>query len=67
MLLDPTGKTAADWGIKIYPTTYLVDADGRIRYRSVGPEDWNSSQSLERVEQFMPDHKPTATQENPGR
>ena len=37
VLLDPTGKTAADWGIKIYPTTYLVDADGRIRYRSVGP------------------------------
>jgi DsbE subfamily thiol:disulfide oxidoreductase len=67
VLLDPAGETAMDWHIKVYPTTYLVDADGRIRYRSVGPEGWDSAQSLERIEQLMPDRKPPAPRGSPAR
>jgi thiol-disulfide isomerase/thioredoxin len=61
VLLDPFGKTPKDWRVKVYPTTYLVDASGHLRYRSVGPEDWDSPESLQRIEQSMPDHKPSAT------
>ena len=31
-----------DWGIPILPTSFIVDPDGNIRYRAVGPRVWNS-------------------------
>ncbi len=35
--VDPTGRTAIDWGVYGVPETYVVDGEGRIRYRHVGP------------------------------
>ncbi len=39
---DPTGRTAVSWGATGVPETYLVDREGRVVARSVGPvtEDW---------------------------
>ena len=34
---DTNGRTAIDWGVSGYPETFVVDAEGRIRYRHVGP------------------------------
>ncbi|WP_420403647.1 DsbE family thiol:disulfide interchange protein [Nisaea sp.] len=35
--VDPDGRVAIDWGVYGVPETYLVDAEGHIRYRHVGP------------------------------
>ena len=37
VLTDYTGETAIDWGIYGAPETFLVDADGIIRWKHVGP------------------------------
>lgn len=34
---DPTGRAGIDWGVYGVPETYVVDAEGRIRYKHVGP------------------------------
>jgi hypothetical protein len=34
------GATAADWSIRAFPTYYVIDAEGRIRSRSVGYSTW---------------------------
>ena len=34
---DTTGRTAIDWGVYGYPETFVVDKDGRIRYKHIGP------------------------------
>ena len=34
---DSDGRTAIDWGVYGVPETYLVDRNGRIQYRHVGP------------------------------
>ncbi len=34
--LDPNGDTAIDFGVYGLPETFIVDAQGRIRYRHVG-------------------------------
>jgi len=34
---DADGRVAIDWGVYGVPETYVVDAQGHIRYRHVGP------------------------------
>jgi len=34
---DPSGRAGIDWGVYGVPETYVVDRDGRIRYKHVGP------------------------------
>lgn len=35
--VDPSGRTAIDWGVYGVPETYLVDGEGVIRYKHIGP------------------------------
>lgn len=34
---DTKGRASIEWGVYGYPETFIVDAEGRIRYRHVGP------------------------------
>jgi cytochrome c biogenesis protein CcmG/thiol:disulfide interchange protein DsbE len=40
--IDPRGKAAIDWGVYGIPESYLVDANGIIVYKRVGPFDEKS-------------------------
>jgi cytochrome c biogenesis protein CcmG/thiol:disulfide interchange protein DsbE len=37
--LDQSGRTGIDFGVYGVPETYIIDRDGRIRWRHVGPLD----------------------------
>jgi cytochrome c biogenesis protein CcmG/thiol:disulfide interchange protein DsbE len=37
VVLDQPGRTAIDFGVYGVPESYLIDRQGRIRYRQVGP------------------------------
>ena len=39
VITDEDGRAALDWGIYGAPETFLVDADGIIRWKHVGPMD----------------------------
>ena len=42
--VDENGRTAIDFGVYGVPETYVIDKQGRIRYRQVGPisaETWD--------------------------
>ena len=39
-VLMGTRQTAADWGIRAFPTYFVIDAQGRISSRSVGYSTW---------------------------
>ena len=43
VLLDPGGKAAAQWGVKVFPTTLMLDRRGQPRQRVKGEVDWTSS------------------------
>ncbi len=34
---DNNGRVSIDWGVYGYPETFIVDRDGRIRYKHIGP------------------------------
>jgi len=40
--LDPEGRLARALGLRGMPTTYLIDARGRVVGELVGPADWNA-------------------------
>lgn len=45
VVLDPRGETAKRWGVTAYPTTILIGADGRVRWRVVGAVDWTGPEA----------------------
>ena len=54
ILLDPEKDTAHDWGLKVLPTSYLIDPAGQIRYQAVGPFDWETDMANSAVESLLP-------------
>lgn len=42
ILLDTDGEVTRRYGVIATPTTFLVDREGRLLGRAVGPRDWGS-------------------------
>jgi hypothetical protein len=53
VLLDPAGVIARKWGIKVFPTTVLVAANGQVRSLVRGEVDWSGLQAARLVEPLM--------------
>jgi thiol-disulfide isomerase/thioredoxin len=50
ILMDPSGEMARRWQVKVFPTTILIGADGRPRWRVRGEMDWTSQEAGRLVE-----------------
>jgi thiol-disulfide isomerase/thioredoxin len=50
VLLDPDGVIARQWQVKVFPTTVLVAADGRVQAVVRGELDWTGPQAAALVE-----------------
>ena len=53
VLLDPRGDVAQMFGVKVFPTTILLDRQGRARWRIVGEVDWRSAPAQQWVQELM--------------
>ena len=51
--LDPDKRAAADWSAGGLPMTFLVDAEGRLRYSAFGECDWSVGEPLRVVESLV--------------
>jgi len=60
-LLDSSGDVTRDWQVTVFPTSYLIDASGRIRYISYGALEWDDAGVVGVVETLMPDHGSATT------
>ena len=59
VLLDTSKDTFNAWGVETLPTTFLVDADGRIRYRVLGNPDWEDPNTIAIVEKLLSENAQT--------
>ena len=50
VLLDTTGRVAAQCGVKVFPTTLMLDNRGQARHRVKGEVDWTSSAAGKLIE-----------------
>lgn len=55
VLLDTDRRVFGAWGVENLPTSFLVDADGRIRYRLVGGTDWDGTELDTLIDSLLPD------------
>jgi len=53
VLLDPQGQTARAWGVKVFPTTLLIDRQGRPRQRVQGEVDWTGAAAAQMIETLI--------------
>lgn len=53
ILLDPQGQAIKDWRIMAYPTTYLIDKKGQIRYALFGGTEWDHPQHVDVISALL--------------
>lgn len=51
---DPSADVSARFGTFKYPETYLIDRQGRVLEKFVGPETWTSPQVMEKIQRHLP-------------
>lgn len=44
--LDSSKRIALDYGTSMYPETYIIDRQGRIDRKIIGPQDWTNPEML---------------------
>lgn len=53
ILLDPRKQVSTAYQTYRYPETFLIDRDGRIVARYVGPRDWDTPAYVERIRRLI--------------
>ncbi|HWR75580.1 MAG TPA: TlpA disulfide reductase family protein [Thiobacillus sp.] len=53
ILLDPDGSNTKRWNVFALPTTFLLDARGRVRYVLTGPTEWDEGEALGVIESLL--------------
>jgi thiol-disulfide isomerase/thioredoxin len=53
-LRDPDGALARAWGIRVFPSTVLIGADGQVRSVVRGALDWNGAAAVGLIAPLLP-------------
>jgi cytochrome c biogenesis protein CcmG, thiol:disulfide interchange protein DsbE len=46
---DTSKKSAEDYGTSMYPETYLIDRQGKLARKIVGPQNWQSPEMMKSI------------------
>jgi thiol-disulfide isomerase/thioredoxin len=53
ILLDADGSNTKRWKVFALPTTFLLDAEGRVRHVLTGPTEWDEGEALGIIESLL--------------
>jgi thiol-disulfide isomerase/thioredoxin len=53
ILLDPDGSNTRRWKVFALPTSFLLDAEGKVRYVLTGPTEWDEGEALQLIESML--------------
>ena len=54
VLVDPDGRTAGDWKVVSFPSTFVIDPDGRIRYGANAAIHWDTDEVVSKLDALLP-------------
>jgi len=55
VLLDTSRETFDQWGVKTLPTSFLIDKDGKTRYRVRSNPGWETEETITIIEDMLPE------------
>jgi len=50
---DVTKKTATEYGTAMFPETYLIDRNGKLARKVIGPQDWQSPGIMDPINRLL--------------
>ena len=53
VLMDRDSSSIQHWSIPAFPTTYIIDKRGKLRYRLVGPAEWDSYDNKQLIAKLL--------------
>ncbi len=53
VLLDPIGLSVKDWKLRAFPTTFILDKSGEIRFAYFGGLEWDNAEIVAIIEQLL--------------
>ena len=53
ILLDPEQSAPRRWQVYAFPTSFLLDGEGRIRYSAAGALEWNGEEVSETIDALL--------------
>jgi thiol-disulfide isomerase/thioredoxin len=54
VLLDTDQDAARAWRVRLIPSSFLVDGEGRVRFRVIGNLDWGGEDAVRTVRTLLP-------------
>jgi cytochrome c biogenesis protein CcmG, thiol:disulfide interchange protein DsbE len=54
ILRDHDGSVRTGWGVRVFPTTFVIDTEQRIRYTVTGDMDWSSPKVESQIRELLP-------------
>lgn len=63
ILLDPKGSAVQAWQVFAYPSSYLIDGNGKIRYALFGGHEWDDPLTVQKIQSLI--HKTTTSTKTP--
>lgn len=54
VLMDKDGEALRTWKVFAFPTSYIIDAKGNIRYALYGALEWDESTVMEKIRTLLP-------------
>ena len=57
-LMDPDGQATEAWKPRGLPATYLVDAQGRVRYQALGGRPWDTADYMSFLRALLAEKRP---------
>ena len=53
LLMDNEGIVSTAWKVYVYPSSYLVDHQGNIRYAYLGALEWDSAETIKIIQSLL--------------
>ena len=56
VLMDTSAKTAKNWKVDFYPTSFVVDKSGKLRFFAIGKLDWDQTEIFDVINSLVIEH-----------